>query len=329
MTITRENYYDFPGVSNSLGGYILPHVGGSETKFHAAMNGKIRALRSDEVLFGHTVHKYLENHNTFEYRVINSTPSDTVREILNETVKLFPGEPIVRPTVQNAILETARRIGYGGKTWKDERILKAIINDDNTEYYANLVSGLPLFDVATESKFLGVRDAIMRKIPTFLDDAAWHEQNGPGWEIIREFAATWEYKGIDWKMLVDRVEINHDRKWIVFWDYKTTSVPISLYTHYDTKVFEEKSSVAMEERSKRVYGKMYDRHVHRQLRFYRWGFQTLFPGYNIEHFVLPIETNEPYDIEVYNMPMNMAVEGDYLVDEMTERIVKYEQKYAL
>jgi hypothetical protein len=315
-TITRDNYYDFAAISNSALGYALPECGGSYTKFTAFMNGEIHKEETDEMKLGTLIHAYLENPGGFTLNVIETKPSEAVCKIIKDVFDRMDTRPELKDYPKE-IVNAARAFGYQPK-WKDDTVATKIITE-GTEYFNKLASPGVIVDKALADKITAICFAIQKQHPLLVDDVSFELENGKDWKILREAPFTWREGDIDYKILIDRLEVNDKTKQIRFTDYKTTSTPLSLYTGYKTKNVEGEDEI--------VHGSLIKYHVHRQIRFYERGLSIQFPGYEIKGQVLAVEVNAPYEsklIDISKKPEYIE-HANYLI---TKALKNVEEFYA-
>lgn len=322
MTITRENYYDTYGVSNSSLSYALPEMGGSYKKFRAFMAGEIGKEETPEMKLGTLIHKFLENPSTV-FQVIESMPSEAICRIIRDIA------PDTRPELNlypKEIIASARHFNYQ-KGWGDEAIAKKIVVE-GSEYFKALLSGSTIIDKETQVILDGIAAEIRREYPTLLDDKAWASVSGPDWELQKESAFTWDEGEIKFKMLIDRLEINHKTKEIYFYDFKTTSKPISLYTGYKGFKVEGDSASSLKIVDDFHHGSMLYFQVPRQIQFYRRGLYNIFPGYSVYGTVHVMEINPPYESTQINIDVVPAyVElGDKLIERALRKVNEFFEK---
>jgi hypothetical protein len=323
MTITREKYHDFWGVSNSSLSYALPECGGSYKKFTAFMAGEIGKEETPEMKLGSLLHKYLESPRSFTVTVIENMPSDTLKAIIGEL------KPDTRPELKDYakdVIAIARARNYN-KNWGDEAIAKKILTD-GSEYFKALIAGEEITDKETATKLNGISEVFRREHSSIIDDAEFKTLAGPDWEVQKEIPFSWSEDDITFKMLIDRLEINHKLKQINFYDYKTTSTPMSFYAGYSGYEIEGDKPAEMKVVPRFNHGTLIRYHVHRQVRFYKRGLSVLFPDYEIKGFVLAIEVNPPYETKLIDFSKIKVYEeyGDMLIERALAKVKEFFEK---
>lgn len=322
MSITRENYYDTYGVSNSSLSYALPETGGSYKKFRAFMAGEIGKEETPEMKLGTLIHKFIENPATV-FQVIEKMPSEAICRIIDDI------DPDTRPELKDYLKEIithARHYNYQ-KGWGDEAICKKIVVE-GAEYFKARNSGNIIIDQDTLTTLSGVQEEIRREYPHMLDDKAFESLAGPDWKVMKEAAFTWDEGEIKFKMLIDRMEVNEKAKVIHFYDYKTTGKPISLYTGYKGYKLEGSKVGDLTIVEDFHHGSMLYYHVPRQVQFYKRGLKNIYPDYQIHGHVLVIEVNPPYESQIIDISKVPAYEtyGDMLIERALVKVNEFFEK---
>jgi hypothetical protein len=322
MSITRENYYDTYGVSNSSLNYALPECGGSYKKFRAFMAGEIGKEETPEMKLGTLIHKFLENPSTV-FQVIKNMPSEAICRIIKDIA------PDTRPELKDypkEIVVNARHYDYQ-RGWGDEAICKKIVTE-GSEYFKALHSGNTIIDQETSDLLQNISNEIRKDYSHLLDDKAFEALAGADWKVMKEAAFSWVEDEITFKMLIDRLEINDKRKEIDFYDFKTTSKPLSLYMGYKGYKVEGSTADLLSIVEDFHHGTMLYYHVPRQIQFYKRGLQQLFPGYKVTGHVVAIEVNAPYEIAIFNISAVPAYEkyGDMLIDRALKKVSEFFEK---
>lgn len=96
--------------------------------------------------------------------------------------------------------------------------------------------------------------------------------------VQNELEIYWKYLGIKCKSKLDRVVIDNNKKTIKLVDYKTTGKPIYFFKDSFNKY--------------RYY---------RQMAFYKEALSYLYPDYEIEVFIIAVETFGTFECQVYKM----------------------------
>lgn len=322
MSITRENYYDTYGVSNSSLSYALPETGGSYKKFRAFMAGEIGKEETPEMKLGTLIHKFIENPST-RFTVIEKMPSEAICRIINDVA------PDTRPELKDYVKEIishARHYNYQ-KGWGDEAICKKIVTE-GAEYFKALLAGDTIIDQEIASTLSGVQEELRREYPHMLDDKGFEAFAGPDWRVMKEVPFTWDEGEIKFKMLIDRMEVNEKTKVIHFYDYKTTGKPMSLYTGYKGYKIEGGRLTELKIIEDFHHGTMLYYHVPRQVQFYKRGLKNIYSDYQICGHVLVIEVNPPYESQIIDISKVPAYEeyGDMLIERALGKVNEFFEK---
>lgn len=323
MTITRENYHDFWAISNSSLSYALPECGGSYKKFVAFMAGELKKEETEEMKLGTLIHKLLESRYTFKTIVIETMPSEALCRIVKE---IKTDTRIELKDYAKEVIASARYFGYQ-KTWGDEAIAKKVLTECS-EYFKALRSGAEIIDKSIDIKINGIFAELMKEHNILIDDSMFKSLQGPDWEVQKEAAFTWSENNIAFKMLIDRLEINHKVKEVVFYDYKTTSTPMSYYTGYMGVEIEGEKPQEMQLTNKFHHGSLIRYHVPRQIQFYKRGLSSIFPDYKITGNVLAIEVNHPYEIKLVSISKIPVYEtlGELMINKALDKVKEYFDK---
>lgn len=322
MSITRDNYYDHFGVSNSSLNYALPECGGSYKKFRAFMAGEIGKEETPEMKLGTLIHKFLENPST-AFRMIEKMPSEAIIRIIQD---IAPDTREKLKDYTKEIVASARHFNYQ-KGWGEEAICKKIIAE-GSEYFEALLSGDTIIDQEMATTLSGIQESIRKEYPHFLDDKAFAALAGPDWKVEKEIPFTWEEEEITFKMLIDRLEINVSRKIIRFFDFKTTGKPLSLYTGYKGYKLEGSKVEDLVVVEDFHHGSMLYYHVPRQVQFYKRGLSRIFPGFDITGHIVVLEVNAPHEVAVLDISLVPAYEkyGDMLIERALKKVNEFFEK---
>lgn len=298
--LTKENYYDSQRVSNSSLNWILPETGGSVQKFTYKTTFPQEEEESDSMRLGTLIHKFVEqgyNANAEKLFEVCEIPSDSIAKIIQDVAK-NPSAPI-----RDEVLRVARLHGYQ-PNWKDDTVINKILGEGE-KYLEKLkleTEGKILVSEEEWKQLSMICNNLQEFVPWNFDKEGFmnevnmtpgHGEPGDDVQILNECAVEFEYQEIESKALIDILIVNHTRKTLTIVDLKTTSVPLSIYTGYNTQEINDEGKIV----DKFVEGTMYKRNVHRQLAFYKIAAESLYKGYTFNSaYVLALETNIPYEV---------------------------------
>lgn len=328
VTLTKENYYDSPRLSNSALNWILPETGGSVEKYLYKTLFPVQEEESEYMRLGTLIHKFVEhgyNAEVNEIFEVAEIPSPAIAKIIQEVHKNPSAD------LRSEVLRVARMLDYQSG-WKDETVINKVLAEGS--------SYLEKLKLETEGKTLVTQEEMnqLSVICTKLEGVIpWnfkkegflyevnmtpvHYEPTDDVEILNEHPIAFEYKGIECKALIDILLINHTRKKISIIDLKTTSTPIHMYQGYNTIIVDENNVIC----SSKVEGVMYKRNVHRQLAFYKKAVTYAYPEYDIRTIsVLAVETNQPYDMCMVHIPDTYLTVGSIRIDTAIEQLKHYE-----
>ena len=112
---------------------------------------------------------------------------------------------------------------------------------------------------------------------------------------------------VECKSKLDRLIVNHDKKTVTIVDLKTTSSQV----YGECSPLDTKTGILM--RDWHVTGFMYSclqYAYYRQLAFYVNAVQSEYPDYDVESFIVAVDTKGAYDVAVYKLPEEWLQEGN-------------------
>lgn len=316
--VTKENYYKSPKLSNSALNWVLPETGGSIEKFIHKSLFPAEEEESEYMRLGTLIHKYVEHGYKAEIDKIfevTEIPSSSIAKIIQEVHKNPAAD------LRTEVLRVARMLDYQ-PGWKDETVVNKVLAE-GSKYLEKLkleAEGKTLVSQEEMNQLSVICTKLEGVIPwNFKKEGFLYEVNmtpahgepGDDVQILNEHPIEFEYGGVECKSLIDILLVNHTRKTISIVDLKTTSVPVSIYTGYETQAIDDRGNIV----PSKVEGTMYKRNVHRQLAFYRKAAEQAYPGYTFENaLVCVVETNAPYDMTMVKIPKNYLELGTFRID---------------
>lgn len=317
--LTKENYYSYPALSNSMMSWLLPENGGSMKKFEDKMLFPQEEGDSASMRLGTLIHKYVEQ-KTYDVFQICDVPSPAIAKICESIAE----DGIT--DLDSQILSTARALDFQ-PGWKDQTVIDKI-KEQGSAYLANIMDAKSKNkSLVTESEMNLIKkigDNICEVIPWNFstspdvpsDISPRFEKSSPFPSVIyNEKAINFVLDGIECKGLIDIAIINPIDDSVTIIDLKTTSTPLSLFEGYKMHEITKEGI-----RENQVEGIMYKRQVHRQLAFYGMGLATL--NYRVSnYFVLVAETEAPYEVKLVRVPDNYIELGTIRIRQALDLII--------
>jgi hypothetical protein len=263
------------------------------------LRGEDERKESKALERGSLLHQFAHQPDTFVVEDENK-PSDAVCKIVKDVQQSLQERGLQISTnlgeYQDALLISARNIGYGGANWTSATVINKLM-EAGASYFKFLVeaNGKIMTDSKTRTILEGVTQAMKADQyvkENFLDDVGG---------IIKEWPILFEYRGIKCKALLDNTWLDLDQKEVEIRDIKSTSQPVSKYYHY--KVYD------LHLRDYRtVGGSFFSYRTYRQLAFYKLAVSYYLreQGYNPDEFkfnygILACETTEPFELEYHSI----------------------------
>lgn len=131
-------------------------------------------------------------------------------------------------------------------------------------------------------------------------------ENDKNIESFNEKELYFEQEGVKCKSKLDRVIVNHDNKTVTLVDLKTTSNQV----YGECTPLNTKTGILL--RDWHVTGFMYSclqYSYHRQLAFYENALKAEYPDYNVESFIVAVDTKGSYDCAVFKLPAEWLETG--------------------
>lgn len=331
--LTKENYYEYGDgdhlvISNSLLSHINPDEGGSVEKLRIWLTEREEEKTVMHLEKGKLLHKYMENprgFTTFE----GSRPSDTICQILDAVAAGTPALLFRRFTeVPTENVVSAARSFHWNDRYGDDAIMKNLIKE-GSDYWEFLGQ--------SENKHIlapAIREALKGMVDSLNNSpfADWlHDKN-----VQHEVAVSGMFSGdspafrnplktpLPAKSLIDRLQVNHDKKEICIEELKTTREPVS--------IFFGRRGVGLNAsgHAENLYfsGPFYRFRYYRQHAFYEAMLRQAYPEYTFRHRVIPVETSPPYECALYDVDEAAIRAGDLEILGCMEAIQAYVSKYV-
>ncbi len=304
MKIETPYYSDNTRISNSAIGWFLKK---GPRYLRDMLDGKEEGLRASYLDKGTMIHMYLLQPDEFwhNYIIIDYDKPKTAQQTAFCDSYCHSAE-----IVEDDKLLDAYKRSYSGNNMSKEAMLKKA--KELRLKFAEYIEALEKTDLYTVISFADHN--MLQKIKSNIENHKKANElltDQPGVECHNEFHINWEAEkqGVPCKSLLDRVKIDHANRRITLIDLKTTA-----------SVYNFKHSV-----------EEYD--YYRQIAFYilalTWYMKD--EGYNIEDYdleayIVAIQTNGNYEVRVFNMlnEKELLDRKDLIADTLTEISYHYQ-----
>lgn len=331
--LTKENYFQYGNnlenlvVSSSSLQHIHPSQGGSIQRYVNYITGADEKKESISLERGSLLHQYLEDSENFNIYP-ETRPSEAICEVIDDvyqTISLSGITPSNLEAHSTEMLRSAQKLQYGvAGRWGSDVIIKKI-REKGDAYFQFLIesSGKIMVDSGTKT-------ILYNLMSTFENDQELRrfisKEESDSLIIHKELPILFEYRGFKCKSLLDRVEIDHERKNIFIYDYKTTSKPVNLYLgSCDNLCIDSHGEPTFIS----IRGPFQEYHTYRQLGFYQLaiieylkqnGFNP--KDYRYTHKIIACETISPYEVKIYTISLLWLKHGLKEIEECFALLTK-------
>lgn len=342
MELTRENYFDYgsldrPVFSASSLEHIYPHQGGSLKRLIAFLSGGAEKKEYRSLTTGKLMHSYFEDTENFKISPENA-PSDAIQEVIQAVYDSVRVSGVDFGTITDwtdKILTEASRLKYGvGQKLKTDTIIKRIT--EQQAYYKHLVeaSDAIIIDAKTKTTLTGIMSTFENDpdLRRFID---FSNEGNDDIIILRELPILHRIGRFDCKSLLDRLEIDTKNKRISYYDYKSTSYPISLFMGTIELVPDFTNNWFPKPLA--VQGAFQKYHIYRQIAFYQNAIAQYMidvmkadvKEYKISHNIIACETNSQFEAGIIPVTSEWLAAGIEeiqlcfkVIDSVYDQIVK-------
>jgi len=317
-SLTRENYFQFGNsldnfaVTSSSLQHLHPSQGGSILRFKSYISGTDQKSESMSLDRGSLVHQYLENPEGFKMYPANK-PSEAVCEVIQDVYNTILMNGVALGTLDDhrmQIIVSAQKFRYGvGGKWTSDTILKKIL--EGSAYYDFLceADGSVMVDSGTKEILMNIMSTFENddELRRFIEDRPQE-----GVVVYKEEPILFQHEGFMCKSLLDRFEVDFEKKIVRLFDYKTTSKAVGLYMGSSVFVMNEEGEPVVSMRP----GAFQEYHTYRQLAFYQlaisaWLIQKGYDprDFQFGHAIIACETISPYEVKLFYIPMTWLKKG--------------------
>ena len=141
-------------------------------------------------------------------------------------------------------------------------------------------------------------------------------------ESFNEHEIYFKQHGVNCKSKLDRIIVDHNKKSITLVDLKTTSNQV----YGECTKLKNKTGILM--RDWHVTGFMFSclqYSYYRQLAFYINAIISEYPDYDVEAFIVAVDTKGSYDVAVYKLPSEWIEEGNKEIKNLLSEYSYYKE----
>ena len=291
------NYYERREIANSSLSLINPEQGGSPKLFQMYLEGTIQKVApSPSLENGSLLHLYVEDPSKF-------VVSDVVKpneSLCNVVTSYFTIKDSHLVETQDEVLLKAARLANYYNNYKDDTLLNTLKKSSIYEYIAELELNEGKQFMTKEQKA-----TIEGCIEALSSHTACHKYLFQDWkncEIINEYEIYFKHLDINCKSRLDRVIINHDLKYCILIDLKTTSKRAQFFS----ESFE--------------FWKYY-----RQMAFYKLALSYRYPDYYFSCY-MPVVDTQFFTRHCYKISDTQIDRGEIEYNNLLERIKWHMEK---
>ena len=214
--------------------------------------------------------------------------------------------------------------GYKPSHSKPETILKSFKNkQENKDYYEFLKNADGKIALTVKDKqvvqgcLTSLRGHVVANKLLFADT----DKNV---ESFNERELYFQQHDVDCKSKLDRLIVDHDKKTVTIVDLKTTSSQV----YGECQPLPNKTGITLM-RDWHVTGFMYSclqYSYHRQLAFYINAATAEYPDYDIEAFIIAVDTKGSYDVAVYKLPQEWLDDGNQEIKCLLSEYKHYKEQ---
>jgi hypothetical protein len=258
----QTNYYERRDISNSSLSLINPEQGGSPKLFKMYLDGSIQKTPPSLSLEnGSLLHLYVENPSEFVVSEVDK-PNESLCKVVSQYF-LIKDSHLVEGQ-DEILLKACRLINYYSN-YKDETLLNTLKKSNIYEYIAELELNQGKQFMTKEQK--EVIEGCIESLNSHAACSKYLFQDWNGCEIFHEYEIYFTCLEVPCKARLDRLIVNHNEKYCILVDLKTTSKRAQFFT----ESFE--------------FWKYY-----RQMAFYKHAVLQQFPGYSFSCYMPVVDT---------------------------------------
>jgi len=257
-----SNYYERREIANSSMSLINPEQGGSPKLFLSYLEGSIQKMPpSPSLENGSLLHLYVEDPSNFVVSEVDK-PNESLCKVVSQYF-LIKDSHLVEGQ-DDILLKACRLINYYSN-YKDETLLNTLKKSNIYEYIAELEKNQGKQFMTKEQK--ETIEGCIEALNSHAACAKYLFQEWPGCEIFNEYEVYFKCLDLDCKARLDRIIVNHNEKYVVLIDLKTTSKRAQFFP--DSFEFWR---------------------YYRQMAFYKYALSKEFPGYSFSCYMPVVDT---------------------------------------
>ena len=296
--MSEENYYGREEISNS----DLGELKMSPRRFVMRKQQEMQT-KSGAMQLGTLIHNF-----TLEPDKFIMADVEPVGGKMGEYIKAyFELEKVGTP--EDQIPDMAYQMsGYKPSHSKPETILKSFKNkEENVKFYEFLKAADGKISLNQKDRQIieGCLTSLRGHVVT--NKLLFSEHTEDNIETFNEKEIFFTQYEVECKSKLDRLIVDHDKKTVTIVDLKTTSSQV----YGECTPLKTNTGILM--RDWHVTGFMFSclqYAYYRQLAFYINAVQSEYPDYDIESFIVAVDTKGAYDVAVYKLPKEWIEEGN-------------------
>ncbi len=311
--MSEENYYAKEQVSNS----DLGELKMSPRRFMMRKQHEMASKKSAAMELGSLIHGFALEPD--KYIMADVEP---VGGKMGEYIKAyFQLEKVGTP--EDKLSEMAYQMsGYKPSHSKPETILKSFkTKEENVAYYNFLKEADEKIPLAAKDRQIIEGCLTSLKSHVVSNKLLFSELEG-NVETFSEKEIYFNQDGVDCKSKLDRMTVDHDKKTVTIADLKTTSNLV----YGECKKLKTKTGVLF--RDWHTTGFLFNclqYAYYRQLAFYINAAKAEYPDYNVEAFIIAVDTKGSYDTAVYQLPKEWIEEGNKEITTLLSEYKHYKE----
>jgi hypothetical protein len=298
MLLVSDELYENVGMSDNPNDWVFsnsslncidPDRGGHPKKLYKFFTEREESTKSNALITGTLLHKFMENRESFGISEVEK-PGDKLAIAADKLIEIALGDV----EITDEIIVSAIRAADWNSKWGDEAVLKNA--KPQIMPYVNEVlknTGKYILSKTVGESLSNAIESIQNN-STIQSLVFSHNENTL---VFKELELYGIYNLLKIKGKLDRVHIDCAAKTIKIFDYKTSSGDLARFAYHF--------------KSYKYY---------RQMAFYRYLLQDLFPDYSITVYIVGVETNGLFNSNIMEISSPWLEAGDLEMHWLFERV---------